>query len=211
MDNKQNFDIKVEQIVPEYYSKNKFIKRIFFERLKKAIFLLKGKNINSILDIGCGDGIFTNMLKNKENYKEVVGVDYNKNIESLNKVYKNIKFIRTDLYKLNLSKKFDAVACLDVLEHFENVNAVLDKIDLVIKDKGYLVVSGPTESFLYKLGRLITKGVFSQETGPGAGKHYYNIKQLDKIFQKRYKLLKRSKIRFMLIHLFDVNLYEKNN
>ena len=110
---------------------------------------------------------------------------------------------------MNLSGKFDAVTCLDVLEHFENVDVVLDKIDSVLKTSGYLVVSGPTESFLYKLGRLITKGVFSQETGPGAGKHYHNIKQLDKIFQKRYKLLKRSKIRFMFIHLFDINLYKK--
>ncbi len=209
MDNKQNFDIKVEQIVPEYYSKNKSVKSIFFKRFEKAIALLKENNINSILDVGCGDGIFTNILKNKENYKEVVGVDYNKNIESLNKVYKNIKFIRADLYKLNLDKKFDAVTCLDVLEHFENVNIVLNRIDSVLRTGGYLVVSGPTENFLYKLGRLITKGTFSQETGPGAGKHYHNIKQLDKIFQKRYKLLKKSKIRFMFIHLFDINLYKK--
>ena len=209
MNNKQNFDIKVEQIVPEYYSKNKSIKRIFFKRFEKALALLKENKINSILDIGCGDGIFTNILKNKENYKEVVGVDYNKNIESLNKVYKNIKFIRADLYKLNLDKKFDAVTCLDVLEHFENVNIVLNRIDSVLRTGGYLVVSGPTENFLYKLGRLITKGTFSQETGPGAGKHYHNIKQLDKIFQKRYKLLKKSKIRFMFIHLFDINLYKK--
>jgi 2-polyprenyl-3-methyl-5-hydroxy-6-metoxy-1,4-benzoquinol methylase len=97
------------------------------------------------------------------------------------------------LIELPFNKEFDVVTCLDVLEHFEKVEDILTSIKKTIKDKGNLIVSGPVESFWYKLGRLITKGSFSQETGPGAGKHYYNIIQLNKIIQNYFKLIETKK------------------
>ncbi len=139
---------------------------------------------------------------------KIVGVDYNVHTEKLNKKFKGITFKRDDMFNLSIKEKFDVVTCLDVIEHFEDVDTILDEIEKIMTKSGYFILSGPVESFWYKLGRLVTKGTFSQESGPGAGKHYYNVKQLDKIIQKRFTLVEKKKIRF-IFHLFDVNLYQK--
>jgi 2-polyprenyl-3-methyl-5-hydroxy-6-metoxy-1,4-benzoquinol methylase len=87
MDNKQHFDIKLEDIVPEYYSSNKYIRQIFFERFKIAIFYLKKINAKRILDAGCGDGLFTSKISNLKGISKVIGVDFNIHTEKLNKKY----------------------------------------------------------------------------------------------------------------------------
>lgn len=209
MNKSQNFDIRLDEIIPEYYSKNKYIKSIFFKRLEIAISYLDEIKAKKVLDAGCGDGLFTSMLNNNRICNEIVAVDFNVHTEELNKKYKNIKFIRRDLSGLDFQKEFDAITCLDVLEHFENAAVVLKNIKNSLKENGYLIVSGPIESFWYKLGRFITKGTFSQETGPGAGKHFYNIIELDELIKQDFYLTKKKKVNFFGIHLFDVNLYKK--
>jgi 2-polyprenyl-3-methyl-5-hydroxy-6-metoxy-1,4-benzoquinol methylase len=213
MDSKQKFDIKLTEIVPEYY-RSKHIKRIFLKRLEIALSYLQDLKAKNVLDAGCGDGLFTGMVKKLETTEKVVGIDYNFHVEELNKQYEGIKFLRADLLqKLPFDDKFDAVTCLDVLEHFENVEPILKNILNVLNENGFLIVSGPVESFWYKLGRFVTKGSFSQESGPGAGKHYHNIMQLNKLITHQYntnfELIKTKKIKFLFIHLFNVNLYQQ--
>jgi len=64
MDNTQKFNVNLEDIVSEYYSSNKFIKRIFFNRHKIALSYLQKIKAKRILDGGCGDGLFTSKIKN---------------------------------------------------------------------------------------------------------------------------------------------------
>lgn len=209
MDETQRYDIALEDIVPEYYSKNKHVKKLFFRRLETALGYLRAVKPEKILDAGCGDGIFTELMK-REGYPEVLGVDCNVHTEELNGRYKGILFIKADLHELPFGdEEFDCITCMDVLEHFSDAEDVLVMLKSKIKPGGHLVVSGPVESFWYKLGRFITKGSFSQESGPGAGKHYYNISQLDRVIKRHFKLVKKTGIGFLFIHLFDVNLYEK--
>ena len=60
------------------------------------------------------------------------------------------------------------------------------------------------------MARFIIKGKFSGETGPGAGKHYYNIKQIDKlVMESGFVRIERRKLKVFCVNLFDVNLYKK--
>jgi 2-polyprenyl-3-methyl-5-hydroxy-6-metoxy-1,4-benzoquinol methylase len=207
MDDAQNFNIDLTDIVPEYY-RSKQIRKIFLTRLEIALSYLRKIKAKTVLDAGCGDGLFTNKVRELENVEQITGIDYNVHTEELNAKYIGINFLRADLFKqLPFRMKFDAITCLDVLEHFEDVEVILKNLSEVLKDRGYLVVSGPVESFLYKCGRFVTKGTFSQESGPGAGKHYHNIIELNKIIIKHFDLVERKKVKFLFIHLFDVNLY----
>ncbi|MEW6749176.1 MAG: class I SAM-dependent methyltransferase, partial [Candidatus Micrarchaeota archaeon] len=209
MDETQRYDIELEEIVPEYRSKNAQVRKLFFKRLETALGYLRSVKPAKVLDAGCGDGMFTDLMR-KEGY-EAVGVDCNVHTEELNKKYEGIRFIKADLHELPFKDgEFDCMTCLDVLEHFSDAEDVLVKLKSKIRPGGHLVVSGPVESFWYKLGRFITKGSFSQESGPGAGKHYYNISQLDAVIRRHFKLVKRKGIGFLFVHLFDVNLYEKS-
>jgi len=202
--------MELEEIVPEYHSSNKYVKNIFFKRFEIAIDYLHKIGANKILDAGCGEGIFTNILKNTENFEEVIGLDINENVTKLNEKFNNIKFIVGDICNLPFYKYFDAIVCLDVLEHIEHIEDALLSIYNALDDEGYLIVSGPTENFWYKLGRFLTKGTFSEESGPNAGKHYYNIFDIDKLITKMFEPICRTKVRFMFAHLFSVNLYRKS-
>ena len=52
-------------------------------------------------------------------------------------------------------RSLDLILALDVLEHVENLAEVLVRMRGLLKEDGVLVVSGPTENALYKLGRRI--------------------------------------------------------
>ena len=79
--------------------------------------ILDGKNWSSILDFGCGKGIFTHTLKKDNNL--VVGVDISQNaINKASDLYGHkVDFIHISdtLWK----KKYNLVVCLEVLSYIE--------------------------------------------------------------------------------------------
>jgi len=212
MDKNQKFDINLMEIVPEYYSGNQLVRDLFLNRLRVAINYIKKIKTKKLLDAGCGDGLLLmNLNKNKSTVKEMTGIDMNDYVEDLNRTYTFARFMKQDITKMPFNRNsFDTITCLDVLEHFEDLDKPLNEIKRVLTKNGYLIVSGPVESFWYKLLRFCIKGKFSGETGPGAGKHYRNIKEIDThlIEQYDFERVERTKIKFLFIHLFDVNLYK---
>ena len=58
---------------------------------------------------------------------------------------------------------FRTILALDSLEHNEDVGAIVRRLAASLRDDGTLIVSGPTESGLYRLGRRIA----------GFGGHYH--------------------------------------
>ena len=73
----------------------------------------------SFLDIGCGPGHFSNEIKRLgKNSVCVTAIDISKQAKKF--IEPNINFIQYDLrMHLDLSKKFDVVLCLEVIEHIE--------------------------------------------------------------------------------------------
>lgn len=213
MDKKQNFNISLKEIVPEYYSKNPAVSWLFKKRLSVVLKYVKIINPKSLVDMGCGDGSFIRLLNdNKLKFDELFGIDLNKNVLLLNKNIKNCKFEAKNIEDTKFpSSKFDAVVCLDTLEHIRNVHSALKEDCRILKDGGYLITSEPVESFVYKLLRFILKGTFSNEKGPGAGVHYHNARGIEKLTKHNgFKLISLKKIPFYApFDLFHINLYQK--
>jgi 2-polyprenyl-3-methyl-5-hydroxy-6-metoxy-1,4-benzoquinol methylase len=94
-------------------------KRLVFtlSRYKFVAKMLDGKK--RVLEVGCGDGFGTRVVA--QSVKGIVAVDFDKEfIESAKSVAKaryGIHFRVHDLAKGPVLGKFDAVYCLDVLEH----------------------------------------------------------------------------------------------
>jgi len=124
-----------------------------------------------LLDIGCGDGTLGYFAKNK--YKEVYGVDIS---EEALKIAKKRDII---VEKVNLNEEklpfendyFDAVTCLDVIEHVFEPRDLIKEINRVLKRGGILIISTP--NFTYKdielllsehgFEVLVKRGIFGRE------------------------------------------------
>lgn len=109
--------------------------------------LISEKKVESILDVGCGEGFTLNRLKENGIGKKLEGIEYKKDaIELGKKTYPDIKIKQGDIYKLPYQdNSFDLVLCTEVLEHLDNPSKALK--ELIRVSNKYLVISVPNEPF----------------------------------------------------------------
>jgi 2-polyprenyl-3-methyl-5-hydroxy-6-metoxy-1,4-benzoquinol methylase len=85
--------------------------------------------VDTVLDVGCGNGSVAYDVAKK--VKSVVGVDIDKNKirDAKNKfLLDNIEYICGDIMVMTLKQKFDVVILSNVLEHIEDRTRLLKKI-----------------------------------------------------------------------------------
>jgi len=120
--------------------------------LIEAVSSYSSKIIKSqrILDVGCGGGIFCEPLARLG--ANVTGIDTNKKaIQSAKKHAKSqnlkIKYLNTNLAGLNNEDKFDIITCMEVLEHVDDISAVLIGLKKKLKKNGLFVGSTINKTF----------------------------------------------------------------
>lgn len=147
-----------EAPVKSIYTDFQGIELVFF--LKDALPHLPQKTL-TLLDSGCGAGNVVAFFKKKFPEWKIYGIDVsNDAINAAKAQFKNITFIKTPAHKLpHKSGTVDVVTSLDSLEHYDNLDKVLDEIHRVLNDRGVLYVSIPLEKqfptlygILYRLG-----------------------------------------------------------
>jgi ubiquinone/menaquinone biosynthesis C-methylase UbiE len=123
----------------------------FFRNLTN---LTAAKKVESILDVGCGEGFTLNRLKEKGIGKKLEGIEYLKAaIELGHKTYPDINIKQGNIYNLPYKdNSFDLVLCTEVLEHLDKPEDGLR--ELVRVSKKYLVISVPNEPF-FMLAQLV--------------------------------------------------------
>ena len=196
----------LDGIVPEYFSSNPIVKRLFIDRLYYA---LKFSNINSdlrVLDAGTGNGILLKMLSLRHQGIRLVGLDMNSQISMLK--IAGTAFVVGDVRKNPFRPNtFDVIFCLDVLEHVYELNEAINELKRVLFKGGRLIVSVPQETFLYKCGRFLLKGTFSQEKGPCSSPHFWNAKQLIEEINKNF-VLREKKALYWPFTFFQILSYD---
>lgn len=103
--------------------------------------ILKGLEI---LDLGCGGGLICEPLARLG--AKVTGIDFVKNnIKNAKSHAKlselNITYINEDLSSIKLNKKFDIILMLEVIEHLNNWESIVNKIIKHLKPKGKIIFS----------------------------------------------------------------------
>ena len=104
-----------------------------------------------LLDYGCGDGTFLNLLASQPGRPKVCG-----GAEVLPQTVMNcrervrgdnVNFVVIDeLEQAEYCGAYDAVFCMEVLEHMVDVGSVLDRLTRLLKPGGKLIISVPVES-----------------------------------------------------------------
>lgn len=122
----------------EYLENENLFRNIFQKRfniLKR--FVKKG---GKVLDIGCSNGVFLDLFK--ENGFETWGVEPSKN--GLIAKEKGHNIIASYFDKAKLSKNyFDVVVANHTLEHVDNPNLFLRKVNQILKNDGIVFIDVP--------------------------------------------------------------------
>jgi len=185
-----------ESCIPSYCHPNLMASFVSWTRLFKARNLFQKYSAGSIiLDFGAGSGELGRLLPTCDEYAFL-----EKNVELANLIKSSIPSSHHD-HLLSLNKeKYDAIFCLDSLEHNSNFSELIDQLLTSLKPNGILIVSGPTENLLYKLGRRIA--------GFTGDYHQTNIFTIENYLRTRLKSIQRCYVPFRL-PLFSISVWKK--
>jgi 2-polyprenyl-3-methyl-5-hydroxy-6-metoxy-1,4-benzoquinol methylase len=120
--------------------------------------------VNTLLDVGCGEGLFGHTLKQKRNIVvwgvELFEKEANKAKDKLDRVLVgNIELNHLDLP----NDYFDCVVFNDVLEHLQYPWIVLNKIKKYLKQGGYVIASIPNIRYYEIVKKLLLKKEWEYE------------------------------------------------
>ena len=137
-----------------------------FAKVLKIFNELKGE---LLLDVGCGDGTFTALLKESSNVKEAYGIEIaSEAISAIKK--KGIKACQLDIDQNPFpfaDKYFDLIYCGEVIEHLFNPDHLLREIYRVLKPDGTCVISTPNLSgWANRLSLFLGYQPFSTSVSP---------------------------------------------
>ncbi len=117
-------------------------------RLRRVLPVTRG-DFDSVLDAGCGSGVFSYELAKQHPRAKVVGVELeqdlvdaaNSNAEQAG--LSNLRFEQGDVTKLDYDSEFDLVVSVDNLEHVEDDIGAMQTLFAALRPGGRLVVHTP--------------------------------------------------------------------
>lgn len=120
---------------------NQFDYWVGIRQTQKSIELGVGE---SLLDIGCGDGSFTQMFLKK--FKRVIGIDPDETLIKLaRKNYGDTYFVSYG-EKYEAPKKFDTINMTNLLEHTEDPVILLKKCKEMLNEGGRIIAQVPNSN-----------------------------------------------------------------
>jgi len=154
-----------------WFSPSAIVARFLEQRTTMLFKMFEGSKNLKLLDVGCGSGI--HLAKYAKNCKEVVGVDYSKNMlkiaeSTLNYLpLKNWKLVKADAEKLPFSNgEFDVAIAMGLLDYVSSPKKVLIECQRVLKKGGLIIFSIPKNPSIFAflrtpLGNLIKRFIFN--------------------------------------------------
>ena len=143
------------------------------------------QTVPTILDIGCAYGPF--LAAAKETGFSPFGTDISKSATDY--VFEKLGFpaFAGDFTTTDFQKQFDAVSMWYVIEHFENLSVVLNKVNSLLKIRGIFAFSTPSASGVS--GRFKTKNFL--QNSPVDHYSIWSFKSAKKVLkQYGFKILK---------------------
>lgn len=198
---KQNIDVVghfkewEESCVPSYCHDNFLAAYVSWQRLFSIAKLSRKhvRNPRRVLDFGSSVGELSHILKYSGDYDFIEIDDGPAQIL----LQQNSRARRKQLEDIP-SGSYDAVFAIDSLEHNDDYAALLEKLAGLLNGDGLLFLSGPTENFLYRLGRKIA--------GYDGEYHHTTIFEIEKAASTYLKRVDQTTVPFGL-PLFRISVW----
>ncbi|MDD5639056.1 MAG: class I SAM-dependent methyltransferase [Candidatus Pacebacteria bacterium] len=179
---------------------NKYREKKGEGRIERLLKLLKLKNSDVILDVGCGSGFLVDYIK--DDVKKYVGIDtspaFIKEAKKTHQNIENIKFFNENIEnhtKRNL--KYDKVFLFDITEHLtdKELVSILICCSKILRNNGVVYIHTPNKN--YFLEQMKSRGLIKQTIG--------HIKVRN---GKEYKSLIKDVNRFSSVNFVYLNHYK---
>lgn len=196
-------NIKDEMAIPSYMHKNPLINYLMWKRYQVIYNLISPINNKFICEFGCGIGLFLPTISRESS--NIYAIDiypyYAKKLSEKHKL--NVNFI--DSIDKVEDRALDIIIAADVMEHLKKPEDYIVKFYNKLRQNGKLIISGPTENIIYKLGRIVAG------FGDKGDYHNTNINRLKNlILSYKFRLEEVKNLPFFIPpHLFKILRFEK--
>lgn len=196
---------RAEMAVPSYSHRNPLIRWLFWKRLDVAVEFAALRPSDAVLDFGTGSGILLPTLAAGAGRVAATDIELVPGRRTAAARGLNVVFVPIGEFaawaQANATT-FDCIFALDVLEHVEEqeLRDLSSTFRALLRPGGRLIVSGPTETALYKLGRLVAG--FKNEY------HHRTIFGIDRVLMQSWTVARRTFVpRFPLPRAFVITRY----
>jgi 2-polyprenyl-6-hydroxyphenyl methylase/3-demethylubiquinone-9 3-methyltransferase len=186
-----------EQAVPSYTHANPLMAWLFWQRLRVVMRYLERIELGSVLDFGCGSGVLLPFLADRTS--SVLAADLVSGpseflLRQLDR--RAIPVITSPGFLSTLGdRSLDTIIALDVLEHVDDLERTVREFARALAPGGRVVVSGPTESAAYRMGRRLAG--FTKHS------HVRNIFQIEAAFMREFRV-RDIRLRYLPLPFFRI-------
>lgn len=177
------------RFLKEHYEKKRF--KLVLKEFEKQT-----KVPENILDIGCSNGFFLKLAKEKG--LEIYGTELNnRQIEYLKKnLTKNIYLSEKELIG---KTKFDIITAFDVIEHLPRPDKFIENCSKLLKDDGLLIIlTMDLNSWTYRIFKKRVSWIGDQHL------FYFSKKTLGKLLEKNgLKIYKTKNYNLSVLHFIQ--------
>lgn len=140
-------------------ARHAFLTRGYYRKLLAEIIKLLGEQKwNNMLDIGCGEGYYTNNIANVFSDKTIVGLDISKLAIKIACKNPNIQYLVASSYKMPFKDdSFDV--CLSIFAPYD-----IKEVARLLKDDGIFIVVGPMQHHLWQLKEVLYDDLVINDT-----------------------------------------------
>jgi 2-polyprenyl-3-methyl-5-hydroxy-6-metoxy-1,4-benzoquinol methylase len=149
-----------EMAVPSYCHRNPLIKWLFWRRIEHAWRLADVRSGEAVFDFGIGCGVLLPTLHGLA--RRVGGCDLflepaRSTAARLGMPVELVGRAQLESWVKDNVGRFDCIFALDVLEHVEDgeLTQLSEQFRALLAPNGRLIVSGPTETLAYRVGRRL--------------------------------------------------------
>lgn len=108
--------------------------------------IIHNLSFTSVLDAGSGSGVYSDYIRHQYPQVLIDAVDISKKVVNLSrKIFPQINFQQLDIQNLNKKNSYDLICCIDVLEHIENDQKVMENFYRALKKGGKIVIHVPKQ------------------------------------------------------------------